>query len=317
MRGDTASGLHVAVLGDPAGWHVGRLMAAIAARGHTGTVVRWAELCAEVRTVAESSADATERECFLPAAVEAADAVLVRSMPLGGLEEVIFRMDLLGRLSARGTPVINEPRGLEIAIDKYLSLARLAAAGLPVPRTVVAQAPEAIEAAWRSFPGGCIAKPLFGSQGRGLVRISDRRALDPLLAAAAARGPEGAATYLQEFVPHPGWDVRVLVVGSRTFTIRRVAINDDWRTNISLGGRPEAFTAPAEWVDLANKAARVVGTEIAGVDLLPTLDGRILVLEVNAVPGWRGLESATGVNIGETVISHVETRTKSAFESPT
>lgn len=300
-----AGGLRVAILGDPAGWHVGRLRKTLAARGHQATVVRWCELAAEVGTAASSPATA-DGERFRPHAIDAADVVLVRSMPGGGLEEIIFRMDLLGRLAARGTPVVNSPRSLEIAIDKYLSLTRLAAAGLPVPRTIVAQDPATIFAAWESFAGDCIVKPLFGSQGRGLVRLTDRAAIDATIAAASDRGPEGAVTYLQEFVPHHGWDVRVLVIGDRSISIRRIAAGDDWRTNVSCGGQPEAFDAPEEWVGLAKRAAKAVGADLAGVDLLPARDGRLLVLEVNAVPGWRGLESATGVDIGDAVIGHLE-----------
>jgi ribosomal protein S6--L-glutamate ligase len=314
MRRARAGGLRVAILGDPAGWHVGRLRRALTARGHHEIVVRWAELAAEVGTATPPPA-AAGGERFQPGAVDAADVVLVRSMPGGGLEEVIFRMDLLGRLAARGTPVVNAPRALEIAIDKYLSLTRLAAAGLPVPRTIVAQDPATIRAAWESFCGDCITKPLFGSQGRGLLRLADRSAIDAVIAAVTDRGPEGASTYLQEFVPHQGWDVRVLVIGNRSISIRRVAAGGDWRTNVSCGGRPEAFDAPAEWVDLANRAAEAVGAEVAGVDLLPAQDGRLLVLEVNAVPGWRGLESATGVDVGDAVIRHLENRAATSADA--
>lgn len=310
MDGHGGSGLRVAVLGEPTGWHVGRLLAALARRGHRATVVRWAELSAEVRS-AGAGANAVgdlSMERFQPSVMEAADIVTVRGMPGGGLEEVIFRMDLLGRLSARGTPVINPPRSLEIAIDKYLSLTRIAAAGLPVPRTIVAQDPDSILRAWEAMGRDCVAKPIFGSRGRGLARITDRESLAPLIDAAATANPSGAVAYLQEFVPHAGWDVRILVVGNDAHSIRRCAAGDDWRTNVSLGGRPEPFNAPAEWIDLAFAASRAVETEIAGVDLLPARDGRVLVLEVNAVPGWRGLESATGISGADAVVRHLERR---------
>lgn len=303
--GHPSGGLRVAVLGEPTGWHVGRLMAALASRGHQAAVVRWRELSAEVgveRPAEHSAGGPLTAERFLPPTIEAADVVIVRGMPGGGLEEVIFRMDLLGRLAARGTPVVNSPRGLEIAIDKYLALARMAAAGLPVPRTIVAQHPTAIQEAWRSLGSDCVAKPMFGSRGRGLTRVSDRESLTPLIDAATA----GSVAYLQEFVPHNGWDVRILLIGDDSFAIRRFAAGDEWRTNVSLGGRPEAFSPPAAWIELARSASRAVETEIAGVDLLPARDGRVLVLEVNAVPGWRGLEAATGIPVADKVVQHLE-----------
>lgn len=303
-------GVDVAVVGEPAGWHVGRLLTALEARGHRGTVVRWQELAAAVSPTGRATGGADPgAERFLPAAFESADLVVVRGMPGGGLEEVIFRMDVLGRLAARGTPVVNSPRGLEIAIDKYLSLTRMAAAGLPVPRTIVAQHPAGIREAWRSLGGDCVYKPLFGSRGRGIVRVRDEPSLAAVIDVAAAQ-PAGVATYLQEFVPHPGWDVRILVVGGDAFAIRRFSPPHEWRTNVSVGGRAEAFAPPAAWLDLARQAAQATETEIAGVDLLPTRDGRVLVLEVNAVPGWRGLEAATGLCVGDAVVRHLEHRVR-------
>jgi ribosomal protein S6--L-glutamate ligase len=303
----------VALIGNPAGWHLGRLQTALAARGHVATAVRWEALAA---TVAAGPADAPAAkalppspplERFLPAAVADAELVVVRGMPVGSLEQIVFRMDLLGRLESQGIPIVNPPRGLEIAIDKYLSLARMAAAGLPVPRTIVAQDFAMLRTAWATLGGDCVIKPLFGSRGRGLTRITNEQE-----AAAVATGGDAAASggvaYVQEFVPHPGWDVRVLVIGPQAFTIRRHAVAGDWRTNVSLGGRAEPFAAPADWIDLARAAARAVGAEIAGVDLLPASDGRLLVLEVNAVPGWRGLEAATGVPVADRVVDHLETR---------
>jgi ribosomal protein S6--L-glutamate ligase len=299
--------LRVAVVGEPAGWHVGRLRAALEARGHRAPVIPWRSLAAEVGPPA---AGGPPGERFLPAALATADVVAVRGMPAGSLEEVIFRMDVLGRFAAAGTPVVNDPRALEVAIDKYLSLARMAAAGLPVPRTIVAQDAAAIEEAFAALGGDCVAKPIFGSRGRGLVRITDPGSLAAAaVAPAVAGGPPPGLAYLQEFVPHEGWDVRVLVVGDRTISMRRIAVAGDWRTNVSLGGRPEAFVAPPGWLDLARRAAAVLGAGVAGVDLLPARDGRVLVLEVNAVPGWKGLEAATGVDIADVVVRFLESRT--------
>lgn len=288
--------MRVAILGDPAGWHVGRLRAALDERGHEAAVIRWNELSATI-----GGGD----ETFLPDAIERADLVLVRGMPAGGLEEVILRMDILGRIAARGTPVVNTARSLEIAIDKYLSLAALSRAGVPVPRTIVAQDEAGVARAWRTLGGDCVYKPLFGSQGRGIERLSSPESLAPFV---AAGGPPGGVVYLQEFVPHAGWDARVLLVGERAFAMRRVSDGGDWRTNVARGARPERFDPPAPWIDLARRAAAAVGTEIAGVDLLPATDGRLLVLEVNAVPGWRALETVSGEAIARPVVRYLEER---------
>jgi len=287
--------MRVAVLGTASGWHVRRLVAAIEARGHEALIVGWHELSTEIGS----------HERHAPRCIVDADVIVIRGMPAGTLEDVIFRMDLLGRL-ARDRHVVNTPRALEVAIDKYLSLVRLHDAGMSVPRTIVAQDEAGIEAAWTSLGERAVVKPLFGSQGRGIELITCRQELEPCLRAARQAEPPGAVCYLQEFVPHAGWDARVLVVGDRTFAIRRVSAGD-WRINVSRGARPEPWPLPADWEDAAVRSARAVGAEIAGVDLLPGPLGPIVV-EVNAVPGWRGLQSALGQDIAAVVVGHLESR---------
>lgn len=287
--------MRVAVLGTAGGWHVRRLLAALDARGHDTRVVGWHELATEIGL----------DERHGPPHVADSDVIVVRGMPAGTLEDVIFRMDLLGRL-ARDRHVVNAPRALEVAIDKYLALTRLHDAGLRVPRTFVAQDEAGIEAAWESLGGVAVVKPLFGSQGRGIERVATRQELEPWLQAARRAEPPGSVCYLQEFVPHGGWDVRVLVVGDRTFAIRRISIGD-WRINVSRGARPEPWPLPSDWEEAAVRAARAVGAEIAGVDLLPGPAGPLAV-EVNAVPGWRGLQSALGHDIAAAVVGHLEDR---------
>jgi ribosomal protein S6--L-glutamate ligase len=87
--------------------------------------------------------------------------------------------------------------------------------------------------------------------------------------------------------------------------MRRLAAPGDWRTNVALGGTPQPFDPPADWVDLAIRAARCLETEVAGIDLLPAVDGRVLVLEVNGVPGWRALEASTGYDVTGAVAEYI------------
>lgn len=293
--------MRVAVVGEPEGWHVGRLTRRLAGMGHAADVVRWREIGAAIDAGGER---------FTPRTLDEARAVMVRGMPGGipagdRLEPVVLRMDVLARLAARGVAVVNSPRGLEAAIDKYLAAARLAAAGVPVPRCHAAQGRAAAERAWHDLGGDCVLKPIFGSRGRGVTRICEPGGLDR---------PDATAEtifLLQEFVPHGGWDVRILTVGDRAFAMRRRAAAGDWRTNISLGGLAEPFDPPPAWIDLAIRAARCLETEVAGVDLLPATDGRVLVLEVNGVPGWRALEEVTGEDVTGAVAEYVVSAGKS------
>jgi ribosomal protein S6--L-glutamate ligase len=229
------------------------------------------------------------------------DGVLVRMMPPGSLEQVVFRMDALQRLAAAGVPVVNPPRAIEAAVDKYLTLALLGQAGLPVPATWTGQTAAAALSAFEELGGDIIVKPLFGSEGRGLIRVSDRE-----LAWRTFHALERiqAVLYLQQVVRHPGFDLRIFVLdGAVLGAMRRYAPASDWRTNVSLGGRAEPCRLSAEEERLAIGAARAVGAIVAGVDLIPDTErGRPVVLEVNAVPGWRALSRVTGVDVAAAVL---------------
>jgi ribosomal protein S6--L-glutamate ligase len=273
-------------------------------RGHAVDIVPWPRLSAGVTGAVDGG------ETVGPATVAKADLIVVRGMPGGSqpqqwLQEIIFRMNLLGRITARGGRVINSPRSLEVAIDKHLTLCHVAAAGLAVPATLVVQDHAAAVAAWEHLGGDCLLKPLFGSRGRGIVRLRSAAEVE-----AATRSPSvakscGGVFYIQQFIPHPGWDVRILLVGDHSFAMRRHAAPGEWRTNLTCGGHAEPFVPPDAWLNQARQAAATVGTEIAGVDLLPTTDGSAVVLEVNGVPGWRGLEAATGADITGTVAAYL------------
>ena len=111
--------------------------------------------------------------------------------------------------------------------------------------------------------------------------------------------------YLQEFLPHEGSDLRVLIVGRRAWGMRR-RNPLDWRTNVSRGATPEPLELTPELVDLARRAASAVGAPLAGVDLLPGRDGQLYAIEVNAVPGWQALSRTLGVDVAAAVLDYLE-----------
>ncbi|MDX2035899.1 MAG: RimK family alpha-L-glutamate ligase [Isosphaeraceae bacterium] len=232
------------------------------------------------------------------------DGVLIRMMPPGSLEQVVFRMDALHRLEALGVPLINPPRAVETAVDKYLTFARLAGAGLPVPRTWAGESVDEALAMFDALGRDVVVKPIFGSEGRGLTRLQDRELAWRVFHAIIRHG---SVIYLQEFLAHPGYDYRVLVLGDRVLgAIRRWSSGNDWRTNVAIGGRAEAIEPSAEMIRLSRNAARAVGAVVAGVDLLPkTADGELTILEVNAVPGWRAFAQATGIDVAAALLTEL------------
>jgi ribosomal protein S6--L-glutamate ligase len=279
------------------GWHVQDLTRAAGILGVSFQAVPFPGVSAVVGQGVASARIAAGR-----VDLTAVDGVLVRMMPPGSLEQVVFRMDALHRVAAAGVPVLNPPRAVEAAVDKYLTLALLESARLPVPATWTGQSAVDGLVAFDELGGDVVVKPLFGSEGRGLVRIGDREIAWRTLHALERIG---AVLYLQRVIRHPGHDYRVFVLrGEVVGVMRRHAARGDWRTNVSLGGRAESCRLEPEAERLAVAAARAVGAEMAGIDLILDLDrGDLVVLEVNAVPGWRALARVTGVDIAAAVIS--------------
>jgi ribosomal protein S6--L-glutamate ligase len=282
--------MRLAILSAGSGWHIRDLQRAAALLKHEAFAVDFR--CVQAGVSAETLS------------LTGFDGVLVRTMPLGSLEQVVFRMDVLHRVEAAGVPVLNPPAALEACVDKYLTTARLEAAGLPVPPTIVCQHGDDAMEAFAALGGDVIVKPLFGSEGRGMMRITNEdlawrtfRTLQRL----------GSVLYLQQFIRHPGWDLRALVAGGRVAAAMRRRSNGSWRTNVAQGGTGEVVQlAPGE-ERLAIRAAQAVGAPVAGVDLLPG-PGEMFVLEVNAVPGWRALAAVTGLDVAKLVLHFFATQ---------
>jgi ribosomal protein S6--L-glutamate ligase len=280
------------------GWHVEDLLRAAGWLNVSLRAVPFPRVSAVVAGVRDDRSRVTAGEIDLTKS----DGVLVRMMPPGSLEQVVFRMDALHRVAAAGVPVLNPPRAVEAAVDKYLTLALLEAAGLPVPPTWVGHAAAEGLVAFDTLGGDIVVKPLFGSEGRGLVRISDKEVAWRTFHALERIN---AILYLQRFIRHPGHDYRVFVLkGEVMGVMRRHATGRDWRTNVAQGGRADACRLEPETERLALAAARAVGAEMAGVDLVPDLDrGQLVVLEVNAVPGWRALSRVAGIDIASAILA--------------
>lgn len=290
--------MNIAVLANADSWYLHDLKRAAAVRGHDCTRIDYRRLTAGI-------AGDTETIDAENAAMTQFDAVIVRTMPPGSLEQVVFRMDLLARLEFAGVTVFNPPKAIECAVDKYLTTARLQAARLRVPATIVCENAESAQAAFEKLGGDVVVKPLFGSEGRGILRVSD-----PDLAFRTFRTLERtqAVLYLQQYVPHDGSDLRVLVLDGRVIACMRRRGNGDYRTNVARNGTAEPADLRAVEVDMALRSAEATGCRFAGVDLLYDADGRPYVIEVNAVPGWRALARVTGVDVAARVITSLESR---------
>ncbi|RLC64833.1 MAG: RimK family alpha-L-glutamate ligase [Chloroflexota bacterium] len=279
--------MKIGILGQRGGWHVTALQEALARRGITAPCFPITRLTARLSARPWLAATGEPLETY--------DVLFVRTIPGGSLEQIIFRVDALHRLENAGVRIVNSPTTIERTVDKYYTSTLLEDAGLPTPRTVVTERFDEAMAAFHELGGDVVVKPIFGSEGRGIVRVSD-----PDTAYRVFRALELGryVYYLQEFVPHGCEDIRVFVIGEEVVAamVRR---GETWKTNVAQGAVGEPLVPDDELREMSLRATRALGADYAGVDILPIGGGGYAVVEINGIPGWRGLQAATGVNIAE------------------
>jgi RimK family alpha-L-glutamate ligase len=214
-------------------------------------------------------------------------------------------MDMLYKLQRLGMYVVNPPEAIEHCVDKYDILAILEENGIPVPRTAVTESVDEALKAFNELGGDVVVKPLFGSRGIGSTRVTDAEIAHTVFRNITFYH---GVVYLQEFVHHGFSDIRVFVVGDRVVaSMRRVA--NSWKTNYSQGAQPLSVELEKTLEDIAVKSAKLIECKIAGVDILESPRGP-LVVEVNSQPGWRGLQSVTNVNIADEIVNFVVSELK-------
>jgi len=270
-------------------WHARTLTAALKRRGASVTLMRLEDCAFDTGAPSGLRFGLLRR---LP------DGVFVRTIAAGSFEAVTRRLGFLHALTTLGVPVWNAATAIERCVDKSMTTFLLDQAGLPAPRS---WAVEGIEAARKIAESECaagplVAKPLFGSQGRGLVLVRKPDDLPP-------QEQVAGVYYLQGFVGGAGpehRDFRVFVIAGRAVAaMARHAAG--WITNVKQGGRPVAVPLDRELADLACAAAAAVGASFCGVDILRGPDGALYVLEVNSMPAWSGLQSVSDIDIADTL----------------
>ena len=228
------------------------------------------------------------------------DALIIRPIGRGSLEELVFRMDMLYKLERQGFYMVNPPTAIEHCVDKYDILALLEDVGVPVPRTLATESVNEALKAFHELGGDIVVKPIFGSRGQGATRVNDIDIADTIFKAITFHH---GVIYMQEFVEHGHSDIRAFVLGDQVISsMRRVATG--WKTNYSQGAKPAPTEISDEFKELAVKAAKAVGCKVAGVDILEGPEGPRIV-DVNSQPGWKGLQMVAKVNIADELVKFV------------
>ena len=210
-------------------------------------------------------------------------------------EEIVAHFEWIG------TPVINRARPIATARHKFHSLRILAQHGLPIPPSLTVGSSEFLEnavAGMGDYP--FILKPFYGTHGRGVMLLDTPTSLTSAV--------DALCDFHHDYVIQPfiaeagGGDIRVFVLGGEAIAVmKRSAPPGEFRANIHKGGVGEMIALPEDYIDTAIKAAAALELEIAGVDLLQTNEGPV-ILEVNPSPGFEELEAVTGINIAAAII---------------
>lgn len=285
--------MKIGILGRRGSWYVNALQNALSQRAIDAPCFPVTHLTARLAGVPRVETCSESLDSY--------DIILVRAIPGGSLEQIIYRMDALHRLENAGVRIINSPLTIERSVDKYYTLTLMEDAGLPTPRTIVTERFDDALAAFDELGGDVVVKPLFGAEGRGMVRVTDP---DCAFRVFKALQLGNYVYYLQQYVPHYCEDIRVLVIGGRVAAamLRR---GKDWKTNIANGAVALPIALDDTLRDMSIKAADVLGAVYAGVDILPVAGGGYTLIEVNGIPGWRGLKSATGIDVAELLVDYI------------
>ncbi|NVM05271.1 MAG: RimK family alpha-L-glutamate ligase [Candidatus Helarchaeota archaeon] len=214
-----------------------------------------------------------------------------------------YGLSVVRQFEIMGSKVINISRGIHKSKDKMRCLQLLAMQKIPVPRTVITREPKNLVNAVKIVGGvPVILKPLYGSQGMGVILAESIKAVESII---GTLWDLEQNILIQQYVSESkGKDIRAFVVGGQVLaSMRRVAKADEFRSNIHRGGTGEKVELSEDIKKIAVNAAKVMELEIAGVDILETSNGP-LVMEVNSSPGFEELEKVTGINIAEKIVDY-------------
>jgi [lysine-biosynthesis-protein LysW]--L-2-aminoadipate ligase len=205
---------------------------------------------------------------------------------------------------ALGAVVVNRPAVIETCGDKLATNAALMRAGVPTPRTGIAFEESEVLALCRAFGYPVVMKPVVGSWGRMVSKLSDQDAVEAVLEhKETLGGPQHKVFYLQEYVKKPGRDIRTFVVGQEVIAaIYRSS--QHWITNTARGGVAANCPLYDELVEVSLAAAQAVGGGVLAIDLLES-DRGLLVNEVNHTMEFRNSVTTTGVDIPARVVRYV------------
>lgn len=293
--------MNIAILSNGSGnYSTKRLKEEAVNRGHTVRIIKYSDCYASIEqnnpTVSYRGEDLGRYDAIIPR--------IAANMTRYG-SAIVRQLEMQGVYTVSSSLAINRSR------DKLRSMQLLAKAGVGIPKTIVSRNSADIDNLLDKLGGTpVIIKLARGTHGNGVVLAETKKAAKSVLQAFYLTNEDGTNILLQEFVKESaGTDIRAFVVGGRVVaSMKRQSLDDDFRSNLHKGGEGTKIKLTEEERKMAVKAAKAMGLNIAGVDMMRSERGP-LVLEVNSSPGF-GIEKVTGRNVALAIIEYVELNAK-------
>jgi gamma-F420-2:alpha-L-glutamate ligase len=229
-------------------------------------------------------------------------------LPRMGAGTTYFALAVIRHLERLGVPCFNASSNIDVVKDKLFTHQILAEMNLPVPKTMLAKFPVNIQLIEKHLDFPVVVKILSGSQGKGVYLSQNKKSCLDLMQLMETSNPN-VNIILQEFIKDSyGRDLRVFTVGGRAVAcMERTAADEGFKANFSSGGQVKDYplTPEIEW--LATEVSRILGLDIAGVDLLFHGD-HFKICEVNSSPGFEGIESCCDVDIPREIYHYLKIR---------
>lgn len=229
-------------------------------------------------------------------------------IPRLGASTTYFALAVIRHLEQLGVYAINTSEAIEAVKDKLFTQQILAAKEMPVPDTMLAKYPVNVDLVEEKLGFPVIVKTLSGAQGTGVFLSSSKSKFRDLMSLINATNKD-ANIIIQKFVASSrGRDLRVFIVGGRAVACMERRSNDgNFKANLSQGGSAlkVELTPEIEW--LATETARILGLEVAGIDLLFD-DEHFQICEANSSPGFKGIEECHDINIPEEIFNYIRVR---------
>jgi len=286
--------LKIPIFTDEAGWQGNQLKLAFAKRGVEAVFVSLQDCVIDLARQTP--------QIHIPRFSEVPKAAFVRGVAGGTLPQVITRLNVLHMLARQGVRIYNDVKAIERTVDKAMTSFLLRTHGVATPPTWVCESraeTERIRLQAEKANQQLVIKPLFGSQGQGVRKLSSK---DPL--PVPMQQYVDGVYYLQQWIETAdvAHDYRVFVIGDKVVAAMK-RIGASWVSNVAAGGRCEPVQPDDAMANLALQAAKAVEIDYCGVDIIQAASGEYYVLEVNSIPAWRGLQGVTDFNIAEALVN--------------